>query len=228
MKLRLLLSALLLPAAALAEIQFNGVVVDSNGKTKVSLINTVTGDFHWVSINGKFGNFTVTQYRPGKPANPSRPGDTGTKDTVVLTSGGNSRSQTIIPLNDAFILNTPVSNTPSASGAQASAIASLNDRLAQEMAKPNPDPQIIQSLQQTIQRQSQIQQQLTLSNAGSTLGVTNFGVDVTAQPTTRTITVGGPNGQQQTITVQPGQNLQDAVTAARASMGQAAPGQPAQ
>ncbi|MEI6861801.1 MAG: hypothetical protein WCL04_06060 [Verrucomicrobiota bacterium] len=46
MKTTAALLALVLPAAACAEVLFNGVVIDGTGKIKVSLLNTDTQDSH--------------------------------------------------------------------------------------------------------------------------------------------------------------------------------------
>ncbi len=127
MKFPALLLALLLAVAARADIQFNGVVVDSAGKVKVSLINTDTGDYHWVAINGKFGGYTVTQYTAGRPANPAKPGDTAVRDRIVLRIG--DRPPQTILLNDAQLLATPVSNVASFSNTQTNAMDALNTQL---------------------------------------------------------------------------------------------------
>ncbi len=224
MKSSALLLALLLPAAAMADVQFNGVVVDSNGKTKVSLINTDTLDSNWVTVpGGHFGGYTVTGYKAGRPANPLIKGDTGVKDTVMLSVG--DRLQTVA-LTDAVLATTPTTNIMSVSGAQpgqiTAAATALNDRLAQEMAKPNPDPQIMQALQRSIQLQAQ---QATAQPAGVTTFTTATGGITTTAPagavriqqstvngqTVQTISVNG-----QTTVVQPGQNI-------NAAQGQPAP-----
>ncbi len=82
------------------------------------------------------------------------------------------------------------------------------------MSQPNPNPQLIQALQTTIQRQS-LQQ-------GLTTGIAPAGA------ATRTVIVNGANGQQQII-VQPAVNAAvQAVQAVQSVQIQSAPAQPAQ
>ncbi len=222
MKTALLLLALVLPAAAFAEVQFNGVLIDGNGKTKVSLMNTDTQDSHWVAINGKFGGYTVVAYKAGKAANPAIRGDTGIKDTVVLALPGGS-NQTVA-MTDAVLNTTPATSMVSiASGQPTTATAALTDRLNAEMAKPNADPALIQALQQSLARQQAQPTTTSVLNASSSTfntvsapaangGTIRLDSNVVNGQPVQTVTVNG-----QTTVIQPGQNPNDVIRAARAA-----------
>ncbi len=118
-------------------IVFNGVLVQGS-VTKVSLSNPTTGETKWVQVGKSYAGYTVG-FEPGQPATKQTP---ATKDTVLLTLGGNVQR---IPLQDAT-----TTSVVAPTGAQASldaARASLADALARARSDPNTDPRLIQVLE---------------------------------------------------------------------------------
>jgi YD repeat-containing protein len=176
-------------AYSASPIVFNGLIVQ-DGKTKVSLYNPNTGDAKWVVVGKQFGTYTVG-------FQPATPGNKDSKDMVILTSAGGAAQR--IPLQDASNLSTNTSAV--ASGAVTTAAASaaarldaLNRQLADARNDPNTNPQLLQALEQTIQRQ---QQQLA---TGSAVNVGFTAVNDAATVAARVSTVTGPDGTRTTTT----------------------------
>ncbi len=100
--LALLAATLLAPAALRAAdhaIEFNGVIVQGD-VTKVSLLNSVTGEASWVAIGRKFSSYTVTSF-------------SATSSVVVLTdASGITRNLTLqtAPIVNALSPVAPTAN----------------------------------------------------------------------------------------------------------------------
>lgn len=126
-------------------IVFDGVIVQ-DGKTKVSLHNPNTGETKWVQVGKSYAGYTVG-YEPGQPATKQTP---ATKDTVILTLGGKVQR---ITLQDSKV-NTPVvAKVPTKTAAEQ--LESLYTRRDKAVEDPNPNPQLIQELEQSIIQQRQ-------------------------------------------------------------------------
>ena len=137
---------------AASPIIFNGLLVQGE-KTEVGLYNPNTGETKWVQVGKSYGNYTVG-YEPGLPATKQTP---ATKDTVLLTLGGNVQR---IQLQDGMIHTTVVAPTDAGSvqsleAASFAVLAALKDRLAQARSDPNADPRLIQELELSIAQQQQ-------------------------------------------------------------------------
>ena len=135
---------------AASPIIFYGLLVQG-GVTTVALYNPNTGETKWVQVGKKYGSYTVG-YEPALPATKQTP---ATKDTVLLTLGGNVQR---IQLQDAT--TTPVATTGAASvqsleAASFAVLAVLKDLLAQARGDPNADPRLIQELELSIAQQQQ-------------------------------------------------------------------------
>lgn len=199
------LPALAAGGASAGPIVFNGLIVQ-DGKIKVSLYNPNTLDAKWVQVGKKFGSYTVG-FQPADPK------DKKTQDTVLLTLNGSTQR---IALQDAANLstNTPVVATTAAQSALAAQNAAsaaarldvLNRQLADARNDPNTNPQLLQALEQTIQRQQQL---LTTGNAGVNILTTNGGTGVltvtnnsngATSAVARTTLVTNPDGTRTTTT----------------------------
>jgi hypothetical protein len=103
---RLLSALLLLPAAAFAAaalpIEFNGVVV-AGGKIQVSLLNPNTLSAKWVSIGGKFDNYTVTSCN----VNALTTGGAPIQNPSVVLTNNTTHVETTILIKSSTILATP-------------------------------------------------------------------------------------------------------------------------
>jgi hypothetical protein len=108
---RLLTVLLLLPAVAFAAaalpIEFNGVVVEGN-KIQVSLLNPNTGSAKWVTIGGKFDNYTVTSCNVNAVTSSGQPIQ---NPSVVLTSL-TTHTDTTILIKSSQILASPAPGQP--------------------------------------------------------------------------------------------------------------------
>ncbi len=127
---------------------FNGVLVQG-GVTKVSLSNPTTNETKWVEVGKSYGGYTVG-YEPGQPATKQTP---ATKDTVVLTLGGDVQR---ITLQDARIhapVVEPAEGRTARDYAQASldaARAVIAAALARARSDPNADARLIQALETSL------------------------------------------------------------------------------
>jgi len=128
MKLRHLLLLLLAPAAVFAaaaanpSVEFDGVLVESSGKVKVSLLNLTTGESKWVSVpGGTFGTFTATSYTP----------DAKNGDVVVLTKTGSSQTLRVVLKNSTIIAAAEQAAATPTTAAQKTAVTNNLRMLAQ-------------------------------------------------------------------------------------------------
>jgi lipoprotein NlpI len=133
---------------AASPIVFNGVLVQGS-VTKVSLSNPTTGETKWVQVGKSYAG-DIVGFEPGQPATKQTP---ATKDTVVLTHGGNVQR---IQLQDARI-HAPVVESTSGQTARDHAQASLDAAravlaaaLARARSDPNADPRLIQVLETSL------------------------------------------------------------------------------
>ncbi|MEI6861802.1 MAG: hypothetical protein WCL04_06065 [Verrucomicrobiota bacterium] len=163
----------------------------------------------------------MISYTPGKPANLAIKGDTGIKDSVVL--GLPSGTSQTVQISDAVLNTTPATSVVSVAAGQPAnnATAALTDRLNAEMANPNANPQLIQALQQSIARQQAQPATAGVVTSGvvaAPAGAIQLNSNVVNGQTIQTITVNG-----QSTVLQPGQNPNDVISAARAAGAQGQP-----